>query len=67
MRRATLLLAASLYQERYGDADGRIPATFEILYLTAWKPDASQQQPLVRGSATDSLVKALRRSDPPTG
>src|SRR6202040_900320 len=30
MRRATLARAAAIYAERFGDTDGRIPATFEI-------------------------------------
>jgi SAM-dependent methyltransferase len=55
-RRATLLRAAALYQERYADAEGRIPATFELLTLTAWAPHASQQQPARRGSGQTSLM-----------
>jgi len=38
LRRATLARAAALYAERFGLADGRIPATFEILFLTGWAP-----------------------------
>jgi len=58
-RRATLLRAAALYQERFGDADGRIPASFEVIYLTAWAPAASQPKPLSPGSAKASLAEAL--------
>jgi hypothetical protein len=36
--RATLLRALALYGERFGLPDGRIPATFEILFLTGWAP-----------------------------
>ncbi len=39
MRRATLARAAMLYGERFGLADGRIPATFEVFFLTGWAPD----------------------------
>ena len=39
LRRATLARAALLYAERFGRADGRIPATFEILFLTGWAPE----------------------------
>jgi hypothetical protein len=39
MRRATLARAALLYAERFGLPDGRIPATFEILFLTGWAPE----------------------------
>ena len=38
MRRATLARAAAFYAERFGLPDGRIPATFEILFLTGWAP-----------------------------
>jgi NADH dehydrogenase [ubiquinone] 1 alpha subcomplex assembly factor 5 len=38
LRRATLLRALALYSERFGLPDGRIPATFEILFLTGWAP-----------------------------
>lgn len=37
-RRATLMRAAEIYQERFTDAEGRIPATVELVTLTAWKP-----------------------------
>jgi len=51
--------AAALYAERYGDADGRIPATFEIVNLAGWAPHESQQKPLPRGSAKVRLAQAL--------
>ena len=59
LRRATLARAAAIYAERFGLADGRIPATFEILYLTGWAPDASQPKPLKPGSAAHRLADAL--------
>ena len=54
-RREVFLRAASIYQERYGQEDGQIPASFELIHLTAWSPDKSQQQPLRPGSAKVSL------------
>lgn len=51
--------AAQLYAERYADADGRIPATFEIVHLAGWAPHESQQKPLPRGSAKMRLADAL--------
>jgi NADH dehydrogenase [ubiquinone] 1 alpha subcomplex assembly factor 5 len=36
LRRQTLARALALYEERFGLPDGRIPATFEILFLTGW-------------------------------
>lgn len=58
-RRATLARAAALYAERFADADGRIPATFEVAYLTAWAPASSQPKPLRPGSAAQRLSDAL--------
>jgi len=66
-RRATLLRAAALYRERFQDADGRLPASFQIITLTAWAPHASQQQPLRPGSATARLADALDSEEIGTG
>ncbi|HAA91876.1 MAG: SAM-dependent methyltransferase [Rhodospirillaceae bacterium] len=51
--------AAAIYQDRFSDAEGRIPATFQIIYLHGWAPDSSQQQPLKPGSAENRLSDAL--------
>ncbi|WP_045393393.1 methyltransferase domain-containing protein [Falsirhodobacter sp. alg1] len=61
-RPAVLLDAARRYQ-MLADDEGRIPATFEIVWLTGWAPDESQQKPLRPGSATHSLAEALRPKD----
>ncbi|MCG8596571.1 MAG: methyltransferase domain-containing protein [Kiloniellales bacterium] len=66
-RRETLLRAASLYQARHGRPDGRIPASFQVLYLTGWAPHASQQQPLAPGSAQARLAAALDSEERPAG
>jgi NADH dehydrogenase [ubiquinone] 1 alpha subcomplex assembly factor 5 len=66
-RRATLLRAAALYGERFGQADGRIPASFEIVTLTAWAPHESQPQPLRPGSAKTRLASALGSAGQPAG
>ncbi|MDH3474572.1 MAG: methyltransferase domain-containing protein [Rhodospirillales bacterium] len=58
-RRGTLLRAAQLYQEAHGDAGGRVPASFQVIYMTGWAPHASQQQPLKPGSAAARLAEAL--------
>lgn len=58
-RRATLLRACEIYLETFADAAGRIPATFEIITMTAWAPDPSQQKPLKPGSAQLRLADAL--------
>jgi SAM-dependent methyltransferase len=61
-RRATLLRMAEIYAERFADADGRIRATFDIIWLSGWAPHASQQQPLKPGSAKASLAEAVRKA-----
>jgi NADH dehydrogenase [ubiquinone] 1 alpha subcomplex assembly factor 5 len=67
LRRATLARALAIYAERFGLANGRIPATFEIMTLTAWAPHESQQQPLRPGSAKLRLADALGTSEQPAG
>ena len=49
----------------YANDDDSVPATFEILYMIGWKPDASQPQPLERGSAHKSLKTALENTNTP--
>lgn len=60
-RRDVLLRAAQLYAENHPDPQNgdRIKATFELVFLTGWAPDASQQQPLRPGSAKMPLAEAL--------
>lgn len=55
-RRATLLRAAEIYTDKFAAPDGRVPATFQILNLTAWTPHESQPRPKPRGSAKVSLA-----------
>ena len=59
LRRATLMRTAEIYAERFGEPDGRIPATFEIVWLLGWSPHESQQKPLRPGSAKVRLADAL--------
>jgi SAM-dependent methyltransferase len=54
------LEAAKLYSERYADPDGRIRATFSIIFLSGWAPHESQQKPLKPGSAKVRLADALK-------
>ncbi len=67
LRRATLARALDIYADRFGLANGRIPATFEIITLTAWAPHESQQKPLQPGSANVRLAEALRTEEMPAG
>jgi SAM-dependent methyltransferase len=57
--RRLLQRAGEIYAERFALPGGRVPATFEILTLTAWAPDDSQQKPLRPGSAKARLADAL--------
>jgi SAM-dependent methyltransferase len=67
LRRTTLARMMEIYAERFAGADGRIPATFEIVWLSGWAPHESQQQPLAPGSAKARLADALRTTEIPTG
>jgi len=60
LRRRTLMRMAEIYQERFADPDGRVRATFEIVWLSGWAPHPGQQQPLKPGSAQMLLASALR-------
>ncbi|MDO8875291.1 MAG: methyltransferase domain-containing protein [Pseudolabrys sp.] len=59
LRRATLQRMLETYARRFADADGRLRATFEIVWLTGWAPHESQQKPLKPGSAAQRLADAL--------
>lgn len=63
--RSVFLRAAELYAENYSAPDGRIRATFEIVFLTGWAPSADQPQPLRPGSATARLADALGTTESP--
>jgi hypothetical protein len=59
LTRSLLMRVAECYADRYSDGDGRIRATFEIIFLTGWSPHDSQQRPLRPGSARTRLADAL--------
>ncbi|MGI9415309.1 MAG: SAM-dependent methyltransferase [Hyphomicrobiales bacterium] len=59
LTRSLLMKVAETYHALHADPDGRIPATFQIVYLTGWAPHESQQKPLAPGSAEKSLAGAL--------
>jgi SAM-dependent methyltransferase len=59
LRRATLLRMAENYSGKFADPDGRVRATFEIVWLSGWAPHPDQQQPLRPGSAKTRLAEAL--------
>ncbi len=67
LKRATLLRMAEIYSRRFADADGRLRATFEIVWLSGWAPHPDQQQPLKPGSAKARLADALGTREMPAG
>ncbi|MBV9571068.1 MAG: methyltransferase domain-containing protein [Alphaproteobacteria bacterium] len=63
-------LLASLfehYRERHADSNGKLRATFDIVYLTAWVPHESQQKPMRPGTARMRLAEALGTTEQPAG
>lgn len=67
LKRATLARMADTYAERFADTDGRIRATFEVIWLSGWAPHESQQKPLRPGSAARRLADALGTQELPAG
>jgi hypothetical protein len=63
VRRSVFLRAAEIYAERFADSDGRIRASFEMIFLSGWAPHESQQKPLKPGSAKMRLADALRTKE----
>ena len=66
-RRQTILRMADIYAHRFADSDGRIRATFDIVWLSGWAPHPDQQQPLKPGSAKMRLADALGTREFPAG
>ena len=66
-RRTTMLRMAQIYAERFADADGRIRATFDVIWLSGWAPHESQPKPLKPGSAKSSLEAAVTGTLPWSG
>jgi SAM-dependent methyltransferase len=67
LRRATLRRMLEIYAERFADPDGRVRATFDIVWLSGWAPHESQQQPLRPGTARTRLADALGAQEISTG
>jgi SAM-dependent methyltransferase len=61
-RRATFLKMVQIYAEQFSDPDGRIRATFDVVWLSGWAPHESQQKPLKPGSAKMSLADAVNKA-----
>jgi hypothetical protein len=67
LRRLTLSRLVEVYAERFADPDGRLRASFDIIWLSGWAPHESQQQPLRPGSARMRLADALGTREFSTG
>src|SRR5262245_14140631 len=67
LKRRTLARMMEIYGERFADPDGRVRATFEIVWLSGWAPHESQQQPLRPGSAQHRLADALNAKEMSAG
>lgn len=70
LQRDTALAAAALYQSMFGEADGTVAASYQVMYMTGWAPHSSQPQPKTRGSATvsfEQLAAELEKQGAVTG
>ncbi len=65
--RALQAAATAHYAANFAGPDGKLRATFDIVYLTGWAPHESQQQPLAPGSAKARLAAALGTDERSTG
>ncbi|NVO56841.1 methyltransferase domain-containing protein [Rhodobacteraceae bacterium B1Z28] len=62
-RRKVFDRAQQIYRDHFATPEGRLPATFELICLTGWSPDASQPKPMRPGSARMRLADALRTNE----
>jgi SAM-dependent methyltransferase len=67
LKRALLERMVEIYREKFSDADGRIRATFDIVWVSGWAPHPGQQKPLPPGSAQKRLADALGTKEHPAG
>jgi SAM-dependent methyltransferase len=58
--KSLLMRVGEIYKSRFSDSDARVRATVDVAWAHAWKPHASQQQPLKPGSAKTRLSEALK-------
>ena len=67
LRRDVLARTSEIYVDTFGMSDGRVPATFELVFLTGWAPADNQQKPLRPGSAAARLADALGTAEVSAG
>ena len=63
----TIARTAEIYRDRFHRPDGKVNATFEVIFMTAWAPAADQPKPLAPGSARMRLADALGTTEIPGG
>ena len=51
--------AAKIYNDQFASPDGRVDASYEIIFVIGWAPHDSQQKPARRGSGQVSLTDIL--------
>ena len=61
LTRTILEATQSHYQNNFSDKDGRLRASFDMISVSGWVPDPSQQKPLKPGSAKHNLAQALKQ------
>ncbi|MCH9752910.1 MAG: methyltransferase domain-containing protein [Alphaproteobacteria bacterium] len=62
LSRRILARMSEIYKSRFSDPDGKVRATFEIIWLSGWAPHESQPKPLRPGSGRFSLADAVKRA-----
>lgn len=65
LSRRILARMSEIYTDRFSDPDGKVRATFEIVWLSGWAPHASQPKPLKPGSGRHSLAEAVKKARDP--
>jgi SAM-dependent methyltransferase len=51
------------YAAHHSENDGRVKATFEVIFIAGWAPHENQQKPLQPGSATNRMADALESNE----
>jgi SAM-dependent methyltransferase len=62
LSRRLLMRMEEAYRDLYSDPDGKVRATFEVIWLSGWAPAASQPKPLKPGSGKHSLAAAVKNT-----
>ena len=65
LSRRLLARMSEIYFDRFSDPDGKVRASFEIIWLSGWAPAAGQPQPLRPGSGKFSLADAVQKANTP--